>query len=128
MTAIDRLGEAVLALSREPPHGVVRRDGRGLVITNRLTFERAVRVAFDQIRHFGAAHPAVAEKLVNTLGDVAALAPAAARGPLLDAIDHARRQSAHAIPDRGDRERVLRAADDALARGRAMTGHETGEI
>jgi uncharacterized membrane protein len=128
MTAIDRLGEVVLALSHEPPHGVVRRDGRGLVITSRLTFEHAVGVAFDQIRHFGAANPAVAEKLVNTLGDVAALAPAAARAPLLDAIDHTHRQCAQAIADPTDRGRVLRAADDALARGRTTSANDTGEI
>ncbi len=127
MTAIDRLGEVVLALSREPPHGVVRRDGRGLVITSRLTFERAVAVAFGQIRHFGAANPAVAEKLVNTIGDVAALAPAAARASLLDALDHTRRQCAQAIADPADRDRVLRAAGDALARGRGTAGNHAGE-
>jgi uncharacterized membrane protein len=120
MTAIDRLGEVVLALSREPPHGVVREDGRGIVITARLTFGRAVGVAFDQVRHFGAAIPAVAEKLVNTLGDIAALAPAGPRASLLEAIEHVRRHSVQAIADPGDRDRVVRAADDALARGRAL--------
>lgn len=81
---VDRLGELLVHLGRRNEPVRERTDSRGRVrfISRPASFERTVSLAFDQIRHFGADNPAVVRRLIQMLGQVAVLTPAARHGPL----------------------------------------------
>jgi uncharacterized membrane protein len=52
-------------------------------VAHYTTFDRALKVAYDDVRHFGAPIPLVAEHLLHTLAELAAVLPAAHRAPLV---------------------------------------------
>lgn len=84
LRCIDRLGEILLALgTRYPPPGRRTREGKIHFIAKHLDFERAVRLAFDQIRHYGADNPMIVQALLDTLTKVENLVPAFRRPPLV---------------------------------------------
>ncbi|HEX8358716.1 MAG TPA: DUF2254 domain-containing protein [Longimicrobium sp.] len=78
LRCIDRLSEILLEIARRAPS----RASSGL-IARHTTFERAVGLAFDQIRHNGAENPAITKKLLSTLLNLLELVPAAHHPPLL---------------------------------------------
>ncbi|HEX8832435.1 MAG TPA: DUF2254 domain-containing protein [Longimicrobium sp.] len=79
LRCIDRLSEILLEIARRAP----ARDACPGVILRHTTFERAVSLSFDQIRHNGAENPAITKKLLSTLLNLLELVPAAHQAPLL---------------------------------------------
>jgi uncharacterized membrane protein len=80
---IDRLAEILARLgSREPPEDRRTRDGRVCFVASYTTFDVAVKVMFDDIRHFGAGIPLIAEHLLEVLGELILLVPGDRREPL----------------------------------------------
>ncbi|MBA3644026.1 MAG: DUF2254 domain-containing protein [Chloroflexia bacterium] len=77
MLCIDRLGEVLVAIGKRGSAEAVRRgdDGSVRLVLHPPIFDRLVHLAFDQIRHYGVADPALAAYLVTALGKVAALLP-----------------------------------------------------
>jgi uncharacterized membrane protein len=53
------------------------------VVLQGPSFDHLVGVAFDQIRHYGAGTPTIAEHLLTALGRIAALTPVAHRDPIV---------------------------------------------
>ena len=80
---IDRLSQVLASLGRRsPPSDLRSGDGGVHFIAVHTTFERAVGLAFDQIRHFGRDNPAVLRKLLDAATTLAALVPPRRRQPL----------------------------------------------
>lgn len=80
---IDRLAETLAQLgTRNPPEPRRTRDGRVCFITSYTTFDVAVKVMFDDIRHFGAGIPLIAEHLLEVLGELMLLVAEDRRAPL----------------------------------------------
>lgn len=127
---IDRLAEILTEFgARKPPEARRTRDGRVRFVASYTTFERAVKVAYDDIRHFGAPVPLIAEHLLDTLGAIAERVTEGRGEPLLDqarAVLHTARRE---IDSPRDLEAVERAAkriaglEDA---GPASGGAEAG--
>jgi uncharacterized membrane protein len=110
---IDRLGEILLALgTRNPPRAERTRDGQVHYLARYTSFERAVGLAFDQIRHFGASNPAIAKKLLQVIAQLLELVPSERRGPLAgqaEAVLRAARKAIESPPD-------LAAVEEAAGR------------
>lgn len=117
MHAIDRLGQVLLALSwRERGDRIeLSDDGRPLVLVRRPRLEDVTALAVNQIRHFAADNATVSAALMRTLGDLAALGPAAERGIFLEHVHAVRDTALGRIRDERDREHVTVAAAAALA-------------
>jgi uncharacterized membrane protein len=80
---IDRLAEILARLgSRDPPEPRRTRDGRVCFVASYTTFDIAVKVMFDDIRHFGAKIPLIAEHLLEVLAELVVLVPEGCREPL----------------------------------------------
>ena len=77
MQCIDRLIEILAALgTREPPPTLRRSpDGTMRLLMRSITFPGAVALAFDQIRLFGAENPAIANRLLQALRELATVVP-----------------------------------------------------
>ncbi|HEU4558338.1 MAG TPA: DUF2254 domain-containing protein [Longimicrobium sp.] len=85
---IDRLAEILLELgTRSPPRPWRTEEGKVHYLARELAFERAVTVAFEQIRHFGASNPVVARALLGALGRLDARVPAGRRAVLREQAD-----------------------------------------
>ena len=109
--AIDRLTELLAALAARRPPDPVRTsdDGRVRLLARDTSFERAVSVAFDQIRHYGAGDPAVALKLLEALRELALVVPPPLRPPLAtqaQRVHHAARRALHDPADHAALDRV----------------------
>lgn len=93
---IDRLAEILAQLgTRNPPEPRRTRDGRVCFVASYTTFDIAVKVVFDDIRHFGAGIPLIAEHLLEVLGELVLLVPQGRREPLAQqarAVLHAARE------------------------------------
>lgn len=118
ITCLDRLGEILTRLGQrdEPARVRTGKTGKLHFIARRTNFDRAVHLAFDQIRHYGADNPVIAAKLISTLGKVAALVPEDRRAPLLEEaalVLHAARGS---IENQVDLDRVEREAEGVLGK------------
>ena len=82
---IDQLAELLVELgTRDPPETRRTRDGRIHFIAKYTTFERAVAVAFDDIRHYGAATPIIATHLIEIFGGIRATVKEAYRHVLVE--------------------------------------------
>jgi len=107
---IDRLAEILADFAtRKRPEARRTREGRIWFVASYTTFDRAVKVAYDEIRHFGASIPLIAEHLLETLDDLLKLVPPARREPLLAqarAVLHAAREKISNPQDRADVERT----------------------
>lgn len=80
---IDRLSEILLELgTRAPPHPWRTEEGKVHYLARHPTFERAVGLAFDQVRHFGASNPGIVRKLLDVLARLEAAVPPSRRGVL----------------------------------------------
>ena len=108
---MDRLGEILLALgTRRPPQAERTQEGQVHYLARHTTFERAVGLAFDQIRHFGASNPAVAKKLLQTVSHLAELVPPGCRPPLREQAEAVMRSARSTIEAPVDLEAVEEAA------------------
>jgi uncharacterized membrane protein len=116
---IDRLSEILLEMgTRAPPRPWRTEEGNVHYLARHPTFERAVGLAFDQIRHFGASNPGIARKLLEVLTRLASLLPPA-RHPVLLAHSRAVLDDARArIETAADRA----AVDEAARRLPELTG------
>jgi uncharacterized membrane protein len=112
MHCIDRLSEILLAMgARRPPAALRTEKGRIHFIARHSTYERAVGLAFDQIRHFGSGNPGVAKKLLDALTQLEQLVPEERRAPLAaqrDAVVSEARESVKSSVELPDVERVAR--------------------
>ena len=78
MLCIDRLTELLAHLARRhiPAPPVAGRSGRARFIPLGTTFDRALGLAFDQLRYSASDNPAVMRKLVDAIGRLRELVPA----------------------------------------------------
>jgi uncharacterized membrane protein len=120
---IDRLTEVLAALCTRHHPTVLRRspDGTVRLLVRDTPFGRAVGLAFDQIRHFGAGNPSIAKKLLEALTDLAAVAPSTARRPLAEQVEAVARHARRAIEDPFDLAAVERLVSDALIATREVS-------
>jgi uncharacterized membrane protein len=117
INVIDRLGEVLLDFARRPQHERLLRDDSGTprVLLPRPNLRAALDLAVDQLRHFGASNPAVTARLAGMLGTVGALAPPAARAPIIEHIERTLAAAGRSITDPGELARVEEAGRRALA-------------
>lgn len=109
---IDRLSEVLLALgTRAPPRPVRTQEGRVHYLARATGFERAVGLAFDQVRHFGAGNPAITKKLLEALGRLEQLVPPSRRGPLREQARLLRGRAGGVLDDPAEAAEVEQAAD-----------------
>lgn len=123
---IDRLSQLLAVLGRRHHPALVRESPDGAVRLHVLDtpFERAVGVAFDQIRHFGASNPLIGKKLLEVLADLAAAVPAGDRPPLAAQARAVVRAVRHAIDDPDELASVERLAAKVVP---AVEGAGAGE-
>jgi uncharacterized membrane protein len=131
MHAIDRLAQLLAALApRVAPTAVRRADeGRGArVIVRQTTFDRAVGLAFDQIRHYGVSDPGVARRLLGVLGELAGATEADARQAIAAQAEAIARAARRALADPVDAADVERLAERLAerVRGAAADGRADG--
>jgi uncharacterized membrane protein len=126
VNSVHRMSEVLLELAwRRGGDDVTCDDeGRPLVVFRRPSLEDTVGLAFNQIRHYAAGNPTFAIMLLETLAELAALAPAGAQAPFLHHIDEVARTARMEIEQEGDRARVERAI--SAARARAAEGPAAG--
>lgn len=124
LRCIDRLSDVLLALgTRAPPPDARTRDGRIHFIARHLEYERAVGLAFDQIRHFGSDNPAVAKKLLDVLTQLLELVPEPRLAPLRAQWEAVSTDARHAIDSPVELPDVMRVAEQAQSsRGRVPAG------
>ncbi len=115
---IDRLGEILILLGqREPPaHRRTGKNGALRFVARRTSFDRAVHLAFDQIRHYGVSDPMIAIRMLSMIGKMAMLVPAERRSPLRDQAEQVRHDARDRIRNPRDLELVEAEARVALAR------------
>jgi uncharacterized membrane protein len=121
---VDRLGEILTLLGnrRFPPP--TRTDDLGKVrfITRPLSWERAVDVAFEKIRHHGARSPAVLIRMIEVLGRMARVIPPDRWPPLEGMIRDALANGERGLEAEADLARLRQAAAIAIRGRAAMTG------
>jgi uncharacterized membrane protein len=126
---IDRLAEilARLGTAADPVRSRVSDSGDIRLLARQTTFARAVGLAFDQIRHFGAANPTIAKKLLDTLGRLGMLVTSERREVLVEQLEMtlAQAQLGQMIP--GDLRRVEHLAATNLAKLREGAEPSSGE-
>lgn len=118
MNCIDRLGEVLAALGGRTPPVPIRKspDGQLRLIALRPRFSRAVELAFDQIRHYGADNPAIVGKMLDIIGRVAVLVPEQRRASLAEQAEAILHVAREAVDNPVDRETIERAGERALAK------------
>ncbi len=120
MSAIDRLGEIVLELGRRRRRTV--REENGAVILLRIpAYDDIIGLAFDQISHYAAEHPAVIQRIAGTIGSVGSLLPQHRRGALRAQLARVRIIALEKLTLEFDRAAVgdaLDAAERRLAEAR----------
>jgi uncharacterized membrane protein len=111
VNCIDRLSEILVTLGNRDAPERARSDDQGRVcfVARETTFCRAVRLSFDQIRHYGRSDPVFMAHWLRTLRRAAALVPPARRAALADQVRAALDTERREIRDPGDLERVLEA-------------------
>jgi uncharacterized membrane protein len=117
MLCIDRLSQILVRLGsvEEPVPVRIGEDGSVRLFTRLTTFERAVSLAFDQIRFFGAENPSIAKKLLDALRRLGALVPASHQVPLRDQAEQTLEQVRRSKPADGDLRSIERLAAECLA-------------
>ncbi len=114
---IDRLGEILLEMGRRsPPRTWRTEEGRVHYRARHPTFDRAVALSFDQVRHFGASNPSIAQKLLEVLARLASLVPPSRRPVLLAQAQAVLEDARAQIESAGDRVRIEEIANRLLRR------------
>lgn len=129
MQGIDRLTEllAHLARRRVPAPPVRGRSGAPRFVPLGTTFDRALGLAFDQLRYSGSDNPAIMRKLVDALGRLRELVPPIHYAALDAHLEAVVRATRHEMPNPADQGAVrelalrrMREAEQAVAdEGRA---------
>jgi uncharacterized membrane protein len=116
--AVQRMAEVLLDLAWRGRGDDLSKDeaGRELVLIRRPRLDDLVELGFGQIRHYAAGDPTLAVVLLQTLGELAALSPEAARAPFLHQLREVSAAAHREIQHAADIARVERAAAAALAR------------
>ena len=122
---IDRLGQILLAFgTRSPPRQPRSREGRVHFIALPLTFDRVVDLAFGQIRHFGAANPAIAKKLLDLLTSLLEMVPQRQHAALMAQRDRVLEAARDEVASETDRAAVEGVSERPHARStRSRSGH-----
>lgn len=122
MRCIDHLSHILLKLGcAEPPPNPGSENGEVHFINRHLPFERAVRLAFDQIQHYGAANPGITEKLLAAICNLIELVPQARHAPLIDQAEAVLEAAQAAVTLPAEHRRLKRLAE-ALTRLREQKG------
>ena len=112
---IDRLSEVLLEMgTRAPPRSWRTDEGHVHYLARHPTFERAVGLAFDQIRHFGASNPGIAQKLLEVLTRLASLVPPPRRPAVLAQAEAVLHDARARIESATDRARIEQTAGRLL--------------
>jgi uncharacterized membrane protein len=121
---IDRLGQVLAELgTRKPPEARRTRDGRVRFVASYTTLESAVKVAFDDIRHFGSSVPLIAEHLLDVLAELVTRVPGERREPLVDQAQAVLHSALEQITNPRDLASIRQAAERFAGR----TGVRLGE-
>lgn len=112
MHAIDRLTEilADFGTRRRPDRVRESPDGTVRLIALDTSFERAVGLAFDQIRHFGAANPTIGKRLLESLADLAHVVPEEDRAVITSQAHAVLRAARRAVEDPEELAQIERLA------------------
>jgi uncharacterized membrane protein len=119
--SIQRLGQVLLDMAWRQGGDSVDRDDAGNVrlIVRRPRLADMVGLAFNQTRHYSAQNATVMIVLIETLADLAALSPHAARPAFTSQLDAVVRTARSEIEDHTDRARLEAAVEAALERVQA---------
>jgi uncharacterized membrane protein len=103
--AIDRLYDCMRQLAPRPFPDGHHRDQKGKVrlVTQSMTWEEYVHLAFDEIRIAGAGSPQVVRRLRAALEDLLTVAPPERQHPLQEQLDLLLAGAQDAITEEGDR-------------------------
>ena len=118
LNALDRVSEVLVHMGRREPPPLWRKAPERpiFLLAKPQTFERAVNMVFDQLRHFGGGSPTMASHMIEVLSRVAALVPEDRR-PVLDRqLRAVLRASRAKIEDPASQAVVRRARDQARRR------------
>lgn len=119
MLCIDRLAELLNHLARRelPAPPVTDGDGVPRLVLLGTTFDRALGLAYDQLRYSASDNPAVMRKLVDTLGRLRELVPAIHHAALDAHVGAVLRATRHEMPNPADagavRELAVRRIQEA---------------
>ena len=119
LNCIDYLGSVLATLGNRKLPELDRADSTGQVrlIVSERTFHDYVRLALDQIRHYGAADPLIGIRLLDTIGNTAqVIRNPANREVLCEHIQKIVSGAERTIADPNEREVVKRHAAAALAK------------
>ncbi|HEY0971661.1 MAG TPA: DUF2254 domain-containing protein [Gemmatimonadales bacterium] len=114
---VDRLTELLAALCRRRRPRFVRAgpEGAATLVTRTTTLERALGLAFDRIRHYGASDPSISKKLLEALMDLATVCPRHDRRAIVAQVDAVARAAQRGVPDAMELAEVERLAAEARA-------------
>lgn len=119
LNCIDYLGSILSTLGNRKLPQLDRVDSSGHVrlIVYERTFHDLVRLAFDQIRHYGAADPVISIRLLDTIGHIAQIIRNPAhREVLCEHIEKIASGAERTIADPSELELVLRHATAARSK------------
>jgi uncharacterized membrane protein len=113
---IDRLTTSLAKIMRRGPAQCVWTDSDGVVrlIAPHSTFANIVQEAFRQIRQHGSDQPAVLIRLVESLGQLLALADKDQQAALKEQVEIVLETGRRDIPQKQDLESLERRAQEAL--------------
>ncbi len=114
--AIDRLHDCLRQLAPRPfPDGRYRDDnGTERLITQAMTWDDYVHLAFDEIRMAGAGSPQIARRMRAALEDLLSIAPLDRKGPLQKQLDLLQSGVRAAMTEASDHKRSLRGDSRGL--------------
>jgi uncharacterized membrane protein len=118
LNCIHRLGELLLDIAWRERGDRVEKDDAGTVrvIVRRPRLDAMVDLAFHQIRHYSAENATVMVELIDTLSQLAALSPRAARPAFTSQLDAVIATARNHIKDPTDLQRIEHAAGAAQER------------
>jgi uncharacterized membrane protein len=117
LTCIDWIGDCLRQISLGWRPEQVHRDNQGYirVITTQTTFDRLVQRAFEKIRQAAAGMPAVMIRQLEALTEILEQAPLPEQSKvLLEQAEMIRTLCLETVPEKGDREDVLRRYDTLI--------------
>jgi uncharacterized membrane protein len=124
MLCVDRLAELLAYLALRELPAPPARDHRGVprFVPLGTTFDRALGLAYDQLRYSASANPAVMRKLVDTIGRLRELVPPIHHAALDAHVGAVLRATRHEMPNPADAgavrdlaQRRLQEAKEAVA-------------
>jgi uncharacterized membrane protein len=117
LTCIDWIGDCLRQISLGWRPEQVHRDAQGYirVITTQTTFDRLVQRAFEKVRQAAAGMPAVMIRQLDALTEILEQAPLPEQsGVLLEQGEMIRTLCLETVPEKADREDVLRRYDSLV--------------